>query len=163
MATVFASVLDSLPTSVICTVGLGIYIRSIFLSQIEDVAIRCIQRNVRKFMSVRDWQWWRLLVRITPLLNVHRTEQELKSKTVSYSSKLSLVLNFLCTYEAILDTQTDYRAFRACCSLYFSPRLSRFSWNICRSLHKYEYNEYAYHSLKYMGTSARPIYKNWQT
>ncbi|XP_065201688.1 unconventional myosin-XVIIIa isoform X4 [Planococcus citri] len=49
--------------------------------KIEDVAIRCIQRNVRKFMLVRDWPWWRLLVRITPLLNVHRTEQELKTKT----------------------------------------------------------------------------------
>ncbi|KAK7595346.1 hypothetical protein V9T40_013171 [Parthenolecanium corni] len=54
--------------------------------KIEDVAIRCIQRNVRKFMSVRDWQWWRLLVRITPLLNVHRTEQELKSKTEELES-----------------------------------------------------------------------------
>jgi len=53
------------------------------LPQIQDLAVRCIQRNVRKFMSVRDWQWWRLLVRVTPLLNVHRTEEELRVKTVS--------------------------------------------------------------------------------
>ncbi|KDR16277.1 Myosin-XVIIIa, partial [Zootermopsis nevadensis] len=49
--------------------------------KIQDLAVRCIQRNVRKFMSVRDWPWWRLLVRVTPLLNVHRTEEELRIKT----------------------------------------------------------------------------------
>ena len=40
--------------------------------------MRCIQRNVRAFLAVRDWPWWRLLVRVTPLLNVHRTEEQLK-------------------------------------------------------------------------------------
>ncbi len=47
--------------------------------------MRCIQKNVRKFVGVRDWQWWRLLVRITPMLNVHRTEDQLKSRTVSFA------------------------------------------------------------------------------
>lgn len=42
------------------------------------MAVRCIQRNVRAFLQVRDWPWWRLLVRVTPLLNVHRTEEQLK-------------------------------------------------------------------------------------
>lgn len=51
--------------------------------KVNDIAVRCVQRNVRKFMVVRDWPWWRLLVRITPLLNVHRTEYELKQKSVS--------------------------------------------------------------------------------
>ncbi|XP_060867262.1 unconventional myosin-XVIIIa-like isoform X3 [Metopolophium dirhodum] len=49
--------------------------------KVNDIAVRCIQRNVKKFMVVRDWPWWRLLVRITPLLNVHRTEYELKQKS----------------------------------------------------------------------------------
>lgn len=49
--------------------------------KVQDLAVRCIQRNVRKFMSVRDWPWWRLLVRVTPLLNVHRTEEELRAKS----------------------------------------------------------------------------------
>lgn len=49
--------------------------------KVEQLAVRCIQRNVRKFLSVRDWPWWRLLVRVTPLLNVHRTEEELHAKT----------------------------------------------------------------------------------
>jgi myosin-18 len=50
--------------------------------KLQDLAVRCIQRNVRKFLMVRDWPWWRLLVRVTPLLNVHRTEEELRMKTV---------------------------------------------------------------------------------
>lgn len=50
--------------------------------KLQDLAVRCIQKNVRKFLTVRDWTWWRLLVKVTPLLNVHRTEEELKIKTV---------------------------------------------------------------------------------
>lgn len=45
----------------------------------QELAVRCIQRNVRAFLMVRDWPWWRLLVRVTPLLNVHRTEEQLKA------------------------------------------------------------------------------------
>ncbi|XP_037292547.1 unconventional myosin-XVIIIa isoform X3 [Manduca sexta] len=44
----------------------------------QHTAARCIQRNVRAFLAVRDWPWWRLLVRVTPLLAVHRTEHRLK-------------------------------------------------------------------------------------
>ncbi|GAB0097355.1 hypothetical protein DMENIID0001_129920 [Sergentomyia squamirostris] len=47
--------------------------------RIQELAVRCIQRNVRAFLMVRDWPWWRLLVRVTPLLNVHRTEEQLKA------------------------------------------------------------------------------------
>ncbi|XP_045516824.1 unconventional myosin-XVIIIa isoform X1 [Pieris brassicae] len=44
----------------------------------QHTAARCVQRNVRAFLAVRDWPWWRLLVRVTPLLAVHRTEHQLK-------------------------------------------------------------------------------------
>lgn len=33
-------------------------------------------------MSVREWPWWRLYVKVAPLLNVHRAEDQLKAKTV---------------------------------------------------------------------------------
>lgn len=46
--------------------------------RVQELAVRCLQRNVRAFLQVRDWPWWRLLVRVTPLLNVHRTEEQLK-------------------------------------------------------------------------------------
>ncbi|XP_046735176.1 unconventional myosin-XVIIIa isoform X5 [Diprion similis] len=49
--------------------------------KLQDMAVRCIQRNVRKLMSVREWPWWRLYVKVAPLLNVHRTEDQLKART----------------------------------------------------------------------------------
>ncbi|XP_055629703.1 uncharacterized protein LOC129770721 isoform X5 [Toxorhynchites rutilus septentrionalis] len=49
--------------------------------RVQELAVKCIQRNVRAFLKVREWPWWRLLVRVTPLLNVHRTEEQLKIAT----------------------------------------------------------------------------------
>ncbi|KAF7992526.1 hypothetical protein HCN44_004870 [Aphidius gifuensis] len=49
--------------------------------KLQDLAVRCIQRNVKKLMSVREWPWWRLYVKVAPLLNVHRTEDQLKART----------------------------------------------------------------------------------
>ena len=46
--------------------------------RLQDLAVRCLQRNIRVFLRIRDWPWWRLLVRVTPLLNIHRTEEQLK-------------------------------------------------------------------------------------
>jgi len=37
-------------------------------------------------MGVRGWPWWRLLIKITPMLNVHRTEDMLKSKSEELES-----------------------------------------------------------------------------
>lgn len=59
----------------------------LLLFQLQDLAVRCIQRNVRKLMSVREWPWWRLYVKIAPLLNVHRTEDQLKARQVSIKKK----------------------------------------------------------------------------
>ncbi|XP_058973998.1 unconventional myosin-XVIIIa isoform X3 [Musca domestica] len=53
--------------------------RAMAQRRVQELAVRCIQRNVKAFLAVRDWPWWRLLVRVTPLLNVHRTEEQLKS------------------------------------------------------------------------------------
>ncbi|CAG0916347.1 unnamed protein product [Notodromas monacha] len=55
--------------------------RKLAKRRVEDVAIRCIQRNVSKYLAVRSWPWWRLYTKVAPLLNVHRTEEELKSRT----------------------------------------------------------------------------------
>ncbi|XP_046442459.1 unconventional myosin-XVIIIa-like isoform X2 [Daphnia pulex] len=59
--------------------------------KVQDVAIRCIQRNVRKLQAVRVWPWWRLMLRLSPLLNVHRTEEELKARTEEAESLRSRV------------------------------------------------------------------------
>ncbi|XP_037947751.1 unconventional myosin-XVIIIa isoform X2 [Teleopsis dalmanni] len=64
--------------------------------RVQELAVRCIQRNVKAFMAVRDWPWWRLLVRVTPLLNVHRTEEQLKlanEELITLKTKLEKIEN----------------------------------------------------------------------
>ncbi|KAL8610894.1 hypothetical protein ACOMHN_056749 [Nucella lapillus] len=45
--------------------------------RVQHLAVRCIQRNVRKYMLIREWTWWKLYTKVKPILNVHRTEEEL--------------------------------------------------------------------------------------
>ena len=33
-------------------------------------------------MAIREWPWWRLYTKVKPVLNVHRTEEELKDREV---------------------------------------------------------------------------------
>ncbi|XP_074642928.1 unconventional myosin-XVIIIa-like isoform X2 [Tubulanus polymorphus] len=60
------------------------YLARQYLSKLklQHLAVSCIQRNVRKFMAIRTWTWWRLYTKVQPLLDVHRTEEELKNKDV---------------------------------------------------------------------------------
>ena len=53
-------------------------------------------------MGVREWPWWRLLIKITPMLNVHRTENQLKSQTVRRGLKESCCNSAHNTYLLIL-------------------------------------------------------------
>ena len=54
--------------------------------RIQHAAVRCIQKNVAKWASFREWQWWRLYVKIKPLINVHKTEEELRERQEEASS-----------------------------------------------------------------------------
>ena len=37
-----------------------------------------MQRNIRKWMVLRNWQWWKLYTKVKPLLNAARAEDEMK-------------------------------------------------------------------------------------
>lgn len=50
--------------------------------KIRDVAIKCIQKNVRKLLAVRDWSWWRLYQQISPLLKVQSSHEKLQTTQV---------------------------------------------------------------------------------
>lgn len=36
----------------------------------HEVAVKIIQRNARKYLILRTWAWWKLFVRVQPLLKV---------------------------------------------------------------------------------------------
>ncbi|KAH6942300.1 hypothetical protein HPB50_003324 [Hyalomma asiaticum] len=44
----------------------------------QRVALLVIQRNLRKFLQLRNWLWWKLYSKVKPLLSVARVEDELK-------------------------------------------------------------------------------------
>ena len=48
--------------------------------QDQRVALSVIQRNIRKWLLLRNWQWWKLYLRVKPLLNIARAEDEMKKK-----------------------------------------------------------------------------------
>jgi myosin-18 len=48
--------------------------------KLQHIAAACLQRNIRKLMHIREWHWWRLYTKVKPLLNVHRTEEELRDR-----------------------------------------------------------------------------------
>jgi len=44
------------------------------------VGLAVIQRNVRKFMMLRNWTWWKLYIKVQPMLSVARAEDEMLLK-----------------------------------------------------------------------------------
>uniref|UniRef100_A0A915PS61 Myosin motor domain-containing protein n=1 Tax=Setaria digitata TaxID=48799 RepID=A0A915PS61_9BILA len=44
--------------------------------RVQEIAIRCIQRNGRAYAKVHEWPWWRLYIRVSPLLAATRNDRE---------------------------------------------------------------------------------------
>ncbi|XP_076312164.1 myosin heavy chain, muscle-like isoform X3 [Tachypleus tridentatus] len=47
--------------------------------QEQRIALLVIQRNLRKFLQLRNWLWWKLYSKVKPLLNIARVEDELRA------------------------------------------------------------------------------------
>ncbi|XP_006889696.1 PREDICTED: myosin-7-like [Elephantulus edwardii] len=59
----------------------GFLMRIEFKKMLERrIGLKVIQRNVRKFLQLRFWGWWKLYNKVKPLLNVARQEEEMKAK-----------------------------------------------------------------------------------
>uniref|UniRef100_A0A8C4E1C5 Myosin XVIIIAb n=1 Tax=Dicentrarchus labrax TaxID=13489 RepID=A0A8C4E1C5_DICLA len=48
--------------------------------KIQDLAIRCIQKNIKKNRGVKHWPWWKLLTTVRPLIEVQLTEEQIRGK-----------------------------------------------------------------------------------
>ena len=46
----------------------------------DRVGLSVIQKNIRKWLGLRNWLWWRLFVKVKPLLNAAAAEDEMKVK-----------------------------------------------------------------------------------
>ncbi|XP_062329811.1 unconventional myosin-XVIIIa isoform X10 [Osmerus eperlanus] len=48
--------------------------------KIQDLAIRCIQKNIQKNRGVKGWPWWKLFTTVRPLIEVQLTEEQIRGK-----------------------------------------------------------------------------------
>ncbi|XP_051973111.1 unconventional myosin-XVIIIa isoform X1 [Xyrauchen texanus] len=48
--------------------------------KIQDLAIRCLQKNIKKNHGVKDWPWWKLFTTVRPLVEVQLTEEQIRGK-----------------------------------------------------------------------------------
>ncbi|PSN34122.1 Myosin heavy chain [Blattella germanica] len=46
--------------------------------QDQRIALQVVQRNLRKYLQLRTWPWWKLWQKVKPMLNVTRVEDEIK-------------------------------------------------------------------------------------
>ncbi|XP_029303597.1 LOW QUALITY PROTEIN: unconventional myosin-XVIIIa-like [Cottoperca gobio] len=48
--------------------------------KIQDLAIRCVQKNIMKNRGVKDWPWWKLFTTVQPLIKVQLSEEQMRGK-----------------------------------------------------------------------------------
>ncbi|XP_010640561.1 unconventional myosin-XVIIIa isoform X14 [Fukomys damarensis] len=48
--------------------------------KIQDLAIRCVQKNIKKNKGVKDWSWWKLFTTVRPLIEVQLSEEQIRNK-----------------------------------------------------------------------------------
>ncbi|XP_077336512.1 unconventional myosin-XVIIIa isoform X15 [Lithobates pipiens] len=48
--------------------------------KIQQLAIRCIQKNIKKNKGVKGWPWWKLISTVRPLIQVQLTEDQIRGK-----------------------------------------------------------------------------------
>ncbi|XP_046579045.1 LOW QUALITY PROTEIN: myosin heavy chain, striated muscle-like [Haliotis rubra] len=58
------------------------YLMRKYLKNLHDkrVALELIQKNIRKWLAMRNWCWWRFYTKVKPLLSVAAAEDEMKQK-----------------------------------------------------------------------------------
>ncbi|XP_069557143.1 unconventional myosin-XVIIIb-like isoform X1 [Brachyistius frenatus] len=48
--------------------------------KVQQMAVRCLQRNLRALRVVTRWSWWKLFCRVRPLLDVNMDNERLRTK-----------------------------------------------------------------------------------
>uniref|UniRef100_A0A3B3RZY8 Myosin XVIIIAa n=1 Tax=Paramormyrops kingsleyae TaxID=1676925 RepID=A0A3B3RZY8_9TELE len=48
--------------------------------KVQDLAIRCIQKNIKKNRGVKGWPWWKLFTNVRPLVEVQLTEEQIRGR-----------------------------------------------------------------------------------
>ena len=61
-----------------------VFVKYVLLCKLFQIYFRIglsvIQRNIRRWLTLRTWEWWRLYTRVKPLLSIARAEDDMKKK-----------------------------------------------------------------------------------
>lgn len=79
--------------------------------QEQRLALVVVQRNLRKYLQLRTWPWWKLWQKIKPLLNVTRIEDEMAVSASLRSLSRSLVpllTSYSFPYIFVIENITRY-------------------------------------------------------
>lgn len=63
--------------------------------QEQRVALKVVQRNLRKYLQLRTWPWYKLWQKVKPLLNVSRIEDEIAVSIANFGLPSASVLWYL--------------------------------------------------------------------
>lgn len=80
--------------------------------QEQRLALQVCQRNLRKYLKLRTWPWYKLWQKVRPLLNVTRIEDEI-AVSIPHSRiyERQLILRKLCqTYYSVHPTYLRLRS-----------------------------------------------------
>ena len=75
--------------------------------QDQRVALSVIQRNIRKWLLLKNWHWWKLYLRVKPLLNVARAEDEMKKKEEEFAKMKEDHEKLLKRYKELEEQNVD--------------------------------------------------------
>ncbi|EGT54268.1 CBN-NMY-2 protein [Caenorhabditis brenneri] len=79
----------------------------------QEVAIKILQRNGLAWMRLREWQWWRLLTKVKPLLEVTNKDELIAEKEQELkvtSEKLRRSEVFIADYKQQMEKMDEERA-----------------------------------------------------
>merc|ERR1712142_1268802 len=74
------------------------------------VGLAVIQRNVRKFLMLRNWSWWKLYIKVQPMLSVARAEEEMAEKEEELKKAMEDAAANLARKKELEEQMTDVLA-----------------------------------------------------
>ncbi|KAI5171202.1 myosin heavy chain 9/10/11/14 [Nematocida sp. LUAm3] len=65
------------------------------LQKIRDASIALLQKNIKTHAEVRQWSWWKLCMKVRPLLEIRKSEDEIRERDRTISLQKEELLNLL--------------------------------------------------------------------
>ncbi|KAI5159262.1 myosin heavy chain 9/10/11/14 [Nematocida ausubeli] len=68
-------------------------------------AVSLLQKNIKIYASVRNWSWWKLCMKVRPLLEVRKSEDEIRERDIKIARQSAQIQDLL---DRISTLETDY-------------------------------------------------------